>query len=729
MSEPETHSATPRGPEQDRTLRSPHRPAPQPEPTAAQSGAPARPVPDAATVKDTRAPQAASAAAHDSAIIGQTFGRYRVVRELGRGGMGVVYEAHESQLNRVVALKILGHGPSITTEDRERFTREARLCARLAHPNIVPVHDVGEAHGTPFFAMSLVKGGSLADWMHSRPIEIREAVTAIREVARAVGHAHAEGVIHRDLKPSNVLCDRPDGADPAAAGVPRLLVTDFGLGKSLNGPAAEALTATGAVLGTPAYMSPEQAGARSAEVAAWSDVYSLGAMLYELLTGRPPFTGDSPWEVCAKVLRDEPTSPRVLNPRLSRDLETVIAKAMDKNPRRRYATARDLAEDLDRFLAGEAITARATTLQERVSRWVRRDPRAATLLGVALLAPFAVATTLFLSAQAQATRHDDASQPYWRGVRALAEGEPIATAGASFTAALAIESDHVEALLERADLELEWGNFATALTHIDEACAAAPHNALPPLMRGLTLLELGRVAQARETWSDALDGPRDGPSRWWMHALHGWLADPEIRPPQPGFRWPATTATAQAVARRPDGSTWRKLRDSATWQELDVVLRLRPAVAPLLLVIDALTRDGDLDAARDLLLRARNLGAARPGVLAWTARLGRAEDAQERGEALRSAIAQADRAELRLLAAEAARAAGDALTATKQEQAAADLANASAHSPAPAIAAYWSAWLAVARQAGGDAAGARAALQAGGWLDAPDGLWPTALAR
>ena len=300
---------------------------------------------------------------------------YEILGELGRGGMGVVYKAWQLSLKRVVALKVVraGAGP----EDLARFRTEAEAAARLRHPGIVPIHEVGEAAGQPYLTLEYVEGGSLSKRLDGTPWQGRRAAALVRALAEAVQHAHQQGVVHRDLKPGNVLLD----------GEGRARVSDFGLAKLLQGGSDEH-TRTGAVLGTPCYMSPEQASGRAHETGPATDVHALGVLLYELLTGRPPFRGESAEETMQLVRAGDPVPPRRLHPQVGRDLEVICLKCLRKAPADRYASAADLAADLDRFEAGQPIRARPLSVARRVAAWGRRRPAAATLAvsGALLLA-------------------------------------------------------------------------------------------------------------------------------------------------------------------------------------------------------------------------------------------------------------------------------------------------------------------------------------------------------
>ena len=301
---------------------------------------------------------------------GYRIGDYEIQSELGRGGMGVVYKARHVRLNRVVALKMVLAGQFAAPEDLQRFQAEAEAAAALEHPGIVPIFEAGHCQGQPYFSMAFVEGISLAQALDDGPLEPQVAVRLLRKVVAAVVHAHAHGVIHRDLKPGNILlADSQPGSDLDAC---QPKITDFGLAKREGTDST--LTASGQILGTPTYMSPEQAAGRVHETGPSADIYSLGAILYTMLTGQPPFAAESQLEVLLQVLEREPTRPRTLEPAVPRELEWICLKCLEKKPADRYATAAALAADLDRFLRREPPEARSPTPGQSLRRWIRRQP-------------------------------------------------------------------------------------------------------------------------------------------------------------------------------------------------------------------------------------------------------------------------------------------------------------------------------------------------------------------
>ncbi len=289
------------------------------------------------------------------------FGDYEIARELARGGMGVVFLARQISLNRLVALKMIRSDRLATEADIQRFHIEAEAAALLDHAHIVPIYEIGEHEGQHYFSMRFIDGGNLADAVPRYVGDHQAAARLLAAVARAVHFAHQHGILHRDLKPANILLDRDNQPH----------VSDFGLAKRVE--ADGRLTQSGAILGTPSYMAPEQAAGRNKHLTTAADVYALGAILYELLTGRPPFRGDSAIETLLQVVEQEPQRPRALNPAIDRDLESICLKCLEKDPGRRYGTAEGLADDLDAYLRGEPVLADVSSTGRLVRRLLRES--------------------------------------------------------------------------------------------------------------------------------------------------------------------------------------------------------------------------------------------------------------------------------------------------------------------------------------------------------------------
>ena len=328
------------------------------------------------SLADPNSPQPGKAQALGTGVeepTARNFGDYELLEEIARGGMGVVYRARQPRLGRILALKMILAGPFASKQVIQRFRGEVTAAALLQHPNIVAIHDVGLHDGQHYFTMDYVEGQNLAQLVGNRPLSPAKAARYVRLIAEAIHYAHQQGILHRDLKPSNVLVDASDQ--------PR--VTDFGLAKRLDGDAS--LTLTGQMLGSPNFMPPEQASSQRGKVGRTGDVYGLGAILYYLLTARPPFQAESFESILTQLLNTEPVSPRMLNSSVPRDLETLCVKCLQKEPSRRYQSAQEVADELDRFLRDEPIQARPVTRAERTWRWCRRRPALAGLVAALVL--------------------------------------------------------------------------------------------------------------------------------------------------------------------------------------------------------------------------------------------------------------------------------------------------------------------------------------------------------
>ena len=311
------------------------------------------------------------------------FGDYELLEEIGRGGQGVVYRAHQKSLNRTVALKVISLGQWASKAHVTRFRREAEAAASLEHPRIVPIHEVGERDGSCYFSMQFIEGGQLDEVVRRSPITIRQAAKLIARVARTVHYAHEHGILHRDIKPGNILLDK--------TGEPHL--TDFGLARLLD--TQSGVTRTIDVLGTPSYMAPEQAAGETTKLCKATDVYGLGAVLYQLLTGQPPFAGGTTYETI-RLLRDtDPRQPRLLNPKVDRDLSTICLKCLEKDPQRRYSSALALAEDLEHWLKHEPIQAKPSGFFTYARKWVRRNPSTAALFTLLIVLAIGVSAILW----------------------------------------------------------------------------------------------------------------------------------------------------------------------------------------------------------------------------------------------------------------------------------------------------------------------------------------------
>jgi WD40 repeat protein/tRNA A-37 threonylcarbamoyl transferase component Bud32 len=406
---------------------------------------------------------------------------YEILDELGHGGMGIVYKARQVGLNRIVALKTILTSGRDGSKALERFRREAEVLAQIHHPHIVQIYEVGEADGQPFFSLEFVAGGSLASKLDGTPWAARPAAQLLVKLADAMAAAHQKGIVHRDLKPANILLStkaegpstKPESAGasslvPGPAYVP--MISDFGLAKRLDEGSGQ--TQIGEILGTPSYMAPEQAAGRTKEIGAVTDIHALGAILYELLTGRPPFRGETSFDTVILVAQQEPVPPRILQPKVPRDLETICLKCLHKAPAQRYASARELAADLERFLDGQPIAARPVGLLERSVNHLRRQPAvaglAALVVGVSLLAVVLGAT----------------QQPTWAlAILVL----PIATAA---VVQGVWHQRQVRALLQRADEQHEQADAARREV---EAQVRKTAEALAVAESNLYLLQIAQV--------------------------------------------------------------------------------------------------------------------------------------------------------------------------------------------------------------------------------------------
>jgi eukaryotic-like serine/threonine-protein kinase len=438
---------------------------------------------------------------------------YKVLCELGRGGMGIVYKALHIELNRLVALKMLLAGPQLAPHARERFRHEASSVARLCHPNIVQVYDFGEQNRRLYFSMELVAGGSLAGQLGGAPLAPRRAAQLVATLALAVEYAHQNGVVHRDLKPANILVDsdgpgRPGFAKtaelPGEQGpLPSVKITDFGLAKEIAS-LDDALTQTGAVLGTPSYMAPEQARGRGEPIGPAADVYALGAILYELLTGRPPFRASSSFDTLMQVVHMIPVSILRLVPRVPVDLVTICMKCLEKDPRRRYPTADDLAGDLSRFLNHEPIRARRVGVAGHLTRWSRRNPAVAGMIATLALVT-ALAFVAVVSQWREAVLARDRA-------RALAYAESAALAEAA-RAGRDAERTNVRLIVDRGLAQCERGEVGAGLLWLARGLEEA--ESVGPTLRGVAVpsnVDLGRPIRTNlAAWAGRLLVPRVSP--------------------------------------------------------------------------------------------------------------------------------------------------------------------------------------------------------------------------
>jgi hypothetical protein len=455
------------------------------------------------------------------------FGDYELVEQLGQGGMGVVYRARQRSLQREVALKLLSAGPWASPEFIARFQREAQSAARLQHPNIVPIYEIGQHAELNFFSMALIRGQSLAQRLDTHgPLPPREAAALVRTVAEALDYAHRLGILHLDLKPANVLVD--EHGEPQVA--------DFGLAKRLD----ESLASDGdEVSGTPSYMAPEQATAKSQRIGVPTDIYGLGAILYELLTGRPPFLGATPRQTLEQVVGREVEPPRRHAPHIPQDLDAICLKCLAKSPAERYLTARGLAEDLGRFLEGRAVSVRPLHAGQRLLRWARREPRVATAAAVAALALTLGLLGTGLQWRRAESHADEALERSWvlraqAAQTALAEGDGFAAlrplvanlqemeAGGR-AADVARERQRIGTILANAPqlidliaVEPGFAIHALAVAPAGDAFAVTLHGA-----RGERSVRAYETASGRARWTTPTDVWSTGLP--WRGMSHGWL--------------------------------------------------------------------------------------------------------------------------------------------------------------------------------------------------------------
>ncbi|HVK14285.1 MAG TPA: protein kinase [Gemmataceae bacterium] len=484
---------------------------------------------------------------------------YDVEAVLGRGGMGVVYRARHRNLNRPVALKMVRAGAYASRQDLARFRHEAEAVAGLRHPHIVQVYDCGEAGGRPYFTMELLDGGSLAHKLGGTPMPARAAAELVIVIAGAAALAHANGIVHRDLKPANILL--------AADGTPK--VSDFGLARPIHdGPG---LTASGTRVGTPSYMAPEQALGRSSAARPAVDVYALGAVLYECLTGRPPFRGETAADTERQVVTDDPVPPSRLNPRVPRDLETVCLKCLQKDPARRYAGGEALADDLRRFLAGAPVAARRTGVFERAGKWARRRPAHTVALAGGLVLVVALATGAWWRAADRAATMRAVAADLEEATRAQRRSDWPA-AGTALERAKARLGDRdvadLRARIDRAGREQE---LAARLDNVRLSGVASGVRRVNLAKEDRAYAELFRAA-GLGTADDPPDHVADrvratNITAALVTALDDWaICAGDVR-----LEW------VLAVARQsdPDAAPWRKrARDPATWADVGAVIEL-----------------------------------------------------------------------------------------------------------------------------------------------------------
>lgn len=534
-----------------------------------------------------------------SRVIFPSIPGYAIERELGRGGMGVVYQARDLKLNRIVAIKMILHGIVAGSAALVRFLTEAEAMAALKHPNIAHVHARGEYEGLPYFVMEYCVGGSLSAKINDQPLPAREAASLVEQLTRGIAAAHEQGILHRDLKPDNVLL--------TGEGTPKL--TDFGLAKRLADMGEAGLTQTGAIMGTPSYMAPEQARGDSKRTGAATDVYGLGAILYRVLTGRPPFLGANHVETMQQVERDEPVSPTLLTPGLSRDLATICLKCLRKEPAHRYATATDLAEDLQRYLTHQPILARPVSVLERSVKWVRRNPVptvATSVVVLALLAGTLVSYAKYRDAktQEQLAKDNEGEAKLQEGIAKKNADDAtyqrgIAQQNAEARQKALLEIQQREAKLQYtlgnthmllANVEYDHNNIALARTYLDKVPLAQRHFEWHYRARQLEggIFTLHGHASKVTSVAYSPDGQRlatasdDGVVKIWNARTGQWLFDISNRSTKCEyvvFRADGQQILTQSITRRTatiwDTHTGRKVdeRHAAEGQQIIVVPR------------------------------------------------------------------------------------------------------------------------------------------------------------
>jgi tetratricopeptide (TPR) repeat protein len=419
---------------------------------------------------------------------------YEILGELGRGGMGVVYKARQAGLNRLVALKMILAGSHAGPDELARFRTEAEAVAALQHPNIVQIYEVGERDSLPYFSLELVEGGSLADRLDGTPWPPRAAAALVAALARATHYAHSRGVVHRDLKPGNVLLTKD--------GTPK--ITDFGLAKQLD---SAGRTRTGAVMGTPSYMAPEQAGGKSKEIGPACDTYALGAILYELLTGRPPFRAETPLDTILQVIDTEPLPPSRLQPKLPRDLETICLKCLEKVPAGRYASAGALADDVQRFLDSKPIQARPTPAWERLAKWARRNPTLTAVSGCALVALAAAALLAYRGHLTEQQRHAEKkahedqylAEVLDRALAAAMSGD-LDGADKAIGEAESLGASPGQVHMLRGQVAFHRGDVAAATDELEHAVRLLPESVAARAMLTLAYYNGGQTALMEQAW-------------------------------------------------------------------------------------------------------------------------------------------------------------------------------------------------------------------------------------